>query len=355
MRFGLFNLMNEHGVDQQEVVQGTIDCVKLAEAMGFDVAWFAEHHFSNYSLCPSPLMMAAAAARETTAIGLGPAVIVAPLYNPIRVAEEIALLDRLSRGRAVIGIGSGYQRFEFEAFGADLAERQERMLEIWQIIDQAVHDNRFAHEGTFYRLPDVPQAIRLYRPRRLDSFFVSWSPGVIDHAVKVGGVPFITVGWGNSTALKSMRDFVVSKYKEAGHRLGSRFAAQRYVYVSDDKAEVRKVAEGIRYVGRSAGHMRIGAQVLDGHHIVDRPVEGEPSLEAIEANLPIGDADTVAERLVEEIRTVGITDLSCFMWPAGRPVKDVLRSMERFGAEVLPKITKALAVSASQTTEAVLG
>ncbi len=347
MGLGLFNLMNEHGIDQREVFEGTIACVRLADELGFDVAWFAEHHFSNYSLCPSPLMMAAAAARETRRIGLGPAVVVAPLYNPIRVAEEVALLDQLSRGRAVLGIGSGYQRFEFEAFGADLAERYDRMLEVWQIIDKAVHENRFGHAGPRYRLPDVPQAIRLYRPRRLETFFVAWTKAIIDHAVATDAVPLCTVGWGDARALAAMRAVVAEKYREAGHDLaGRRFAAQRYVFVSDDRAEVRKAALGVRYAGRCAGHMRVGAQVLDGHRIVDMPVAGEPTLEAIEAALPIGDAETVAERLLGEIATVGITDLSCFAWPAGVESRVVLRSMERFGAEVMPRVRQALAANA---------
>lgn len=343
MKLGIFNLMNQHKLEQSEVFEGTIACVKLAEEIGFDVAWFAEHHFSNYSLCPSPLMMAAAAARETSRIGLGPAVVVAPLYNPIRVAEEVALLDQLSHGRAVLGIGSGYQRFEFDAFGADLAERQDRMLEVWQIIDQAVHENRFEHRGRFYQLPNVPQAIRLHTKRPLETFFVSWSQPIIDYAVRRDAVPFITVGWGDSAALKGMRDFVASRYAEAGHSLtGRRFAAQRYVYVSDDAAELTRAAEGIRYAGRCAGQMRIGTQTLDGHIIVDSPVADEPSLETIKASVPIGPAEVVAERLLNEIQSVGITDLSCFTWPAGMESSAVLRSMERFGSSVLPLIRKGL-------------
>ncbi len=353
MRFGLFNLMNQFRIEQREVYQGTLDCVKQADAMGFDTAWFAEHHFSNYSLSPSPLMFAAAAARETRRIRLGPAVIVAPLYNPIRVAEEVALLDQLSEGRAALGIGSGYQRFEFEAFGADLAERQERMLEIWQIIDQAVHQNRFGYAGRFYQLPDVPQAIRLYTPRRIDTYFVSWSPAIINQAVATDAVPFITVGWGDSKALAGMHDFVAGKYAEAGHDLaGRRFAAQRYVYVTDDRAELDRVAAGIRYAGRCAGHMRVGAQVLDGHVIRDQKLEGEPSLEKIQQSVPIGSAETVAERIIAEVRTNGITDLSCFMWPAGIEAKAVLRSMERFGSEVMPLVTRALAEDGRKPAQA---
>ncbi|WP_137390585.1 LLM class flavin-dependent oxidoreductase [Rhodoligotrophos defluvii] len=347
MQFGLFNLMNQFNIDQREVYKGTLECTKLADALGFDTAWFAEHHFSNYSMCPSPLMMGAAAARETKRIRIGPAVIVAPLYNPIRLAEEIALLDQLSEGRVVLGIGSGYQRFEFEAFGADLAERQERMLEIWQIIDQAVHENRFEYSGRFYQLPAVPQAIVLYEPRRLDTYFVSWSPEIIRHAVATDAVPFITVGWGDTKALTAMHDFVAQKYADAGYSLkGRRFAAQRYVFVSDDRAELERVAAGIRYAGRCAGHMRVGAQVLNGHIIEDRPVEGEPSLEAIQAGLPIGSPEVVAERLVKEINANGITHLSCFMWPAGIESKAALRSMERFGKEVMPLIQKAVSPAA---------
>jgi len=343
MRFGLFNLMNQFNLDQREVYQGTIDCTKLVDEIGFDTAWFAEHHFSNYSLCPSPLMMASAAARETKRVRLGPAVVVAPLYNPIRVAEEVALLDQLSEGRAVLGLGSGYQRFEFEAFGADLAERSERMLEIWEIIDQAVHENRFEYSGKYYQLPDVPQAISLYRPRRLSTYFVSWSPEIIARAVKTEAIPFITVGWGNSDALKTMHDFVEQKYSEAGFELGNRpFAAQRYVFVSDDKAQLERVAKGIRYAGRCAGHMRVGAQELNGHFIVDKAIEGEPSLEQIQQGVPVGPAEVVAERLVKEIRANRISDLSCFMWPAGIPVAETLKSIERFGKEVMPLVEKEL-------------
>lgn len=343
MRLGLFNLMNEHGIGQAEIVEGTIACVKLVESIGFETAWFAEHHFSNYSLCPSPLMMAAAVARETSRIRLGPAVIVAPLYNPIRLAEELALVDQLSHGRVVLGIGSGYQRFEFDAFGADLLERQGRTVEIWKIIDQALGAGRLGFSGRHYSIPDVPQAIRLYRPRTIETFFTSFAPEVMDYAVQRRAVPFCTVGWGDTKALVSTRDMVAEQYRARGAGFpDGRFAAQRYVFVSENRQEVRRVAEGIRYAGRCGNHMRHGRQVLDDYRIVDLPFEGEPTLEAIEAGLPIGDPETVAERLITDIRTAGITDLSCFMWPAGIALRQALRSIERFGAEVLPLVQKAM-------------
>lgn len=344
MRFGLFNLMNQYGISQREVYAGTFDCVRLADDLGFDVAWFAEHHFANYSLSPSPLMVAAAAARETKRIRLGPAVVVAPLYNPIRLTEEVALLDQISNGRAVLGIGSGYQKFEFDAFGMDLGERQDRMLEVWQIISKGLSAQKFAFDGHYYQLPDVCQAIELARPRQIDTYYVAFYDRVIRHAVAQDATPFVTVGWGDSDALAAMRDAVDARYAESGFSLaGQKFAAQRYVYVSDDDAELDRVAAGIRYAGRCAGHMRVGAQQLDGHIIRDLPVEGEPSLAEIRRSLPIGPAEVVAERLVAEIRRNRITDLSCFMMPAGIEPRAVLRSMERFGAEVMPLVLRTLA------------
>ena len=97
-----------------------------------------------------------------------------------------------------------------------------------------------------------------------------------------------------------------------------------------------------RYAGRCAGHMRVGAQKLNGHIIEDLPVDGEPDLSTIRASLPIGGAEVVAERLVNEIRANGITEISCFMMPAGIAPHAALRSMERFGNEVMPLIAAAL-------------
>ena len=95
-----------------ELVDDAIRHTRIAESLGFGRAWFAEHHFSNYSLCPSPLMMVAHAAAATERIRLGTAVIVAPLHTPARLLGEIGLADSLSGGRLDLGIGNGYQHFE---------------------------------------------------------------------------------------------------------------------------------------------------------------------------------------------------------------------------------------------------
>ena len=105
MDLGIFNLMQQRGADvtSSELVDDAIRHTRIAESLGFGRAWFAEHHFSSYSLCPSPLMMVAHAAAMTERIRLGTAVIVAPLHTPARLLGEIGLADSLSGGRLDLG------------------------------------------------------------------------------------------------------------------------------------------------------------------------------------------------------------------------------------------------------------
>jgi alkanesulfonate monooxygenase SsuD/methylene tetrahydromethanopterin reductase-like flavin-dependent oxidoreductase (luciferase family) len=122
MEFGIFNLMGSRDPAKPtaEVFAEVTEQTRLADELGYRVAWFAEHHFSNYCLCASPLMMVAHCAPITKQIRLGTAVVVLPLYNPARLAAEIATADALSNGRLMLGIGAGYQPYEFERFGVDI-------------------------------------------------------------------------------------------------------------------------------------------------------------------------------------------------------------------------------------------
>jgi natural product biosynthesis luciferase-like monooxygenase protein len=123
MRFGLMQLVSGvGGRTPAEVYGDNLELVVLADELGFDCAWVAEHHFSDYGLVPNTLQYLAAAASRTTRIRLGAAVVVTTLHNPIRVAEEIGFLDQLSGGRIEVGVGRGYQPREFEAFGRSMED-----------------------------------------------------------------------------------------------------------------------------------------------------------------------------------------------------------------------------------------
>lgn len=113
MKFGSFLLMHSpDGAPPATVYSNAIAQAKRADALGFDAVWLAEHHFSTYGYAPNPLMFAVKLAAGTERIRIGTAVVVVPLYHPLRLAEDIALADHLSGGRLEVGFGSGYQDYE---------------------------------------------------------------------------------------------------------------------------------------------------------------------------------------------------------------------------------------------------
>src|SRR5437763_11868919 len=155
MEFGIFNLMGAREPEKTaaQVFAEVAEQTRLADELGYSIAWFAEHHFSNYCLCASPLVMVAHCASITQKIRLGTAVVVLPLYNPARLAAEVATADALSNGRLMLGIGAGYQPYEFDRFGVDLKQNLEMTEEFAEILDLALNQDFFSYEGKHYRLP----------------------------------------------------------------------------------------------------------------------------------------------------------------------------------------------------------
>src|SRR5881398_1084962 len=138
MDFGIFNLMGSREADKPtaQVFGEVAEQTRLADALGYTIAWFAEHHFSNYCLCASPLMMVAHCASIT---------------KRIRLATAVAL----SNGRLMLGIGAGYQPYEFERFGVDIARNLEMTDEFCDILDLAFSRDFFSYNGKHYQMPET--------------------------------------------------------------------------------------------------------------------------------------------------------------------------------------------------------
>jgi len=148
MDFGIFILAQQRGYHQtsQQVINNSIEQTVAAEQAGFGNAWYAEHHFNNYSLSPSPLMMVAHMAAKTTRIRLGTAVCILPLYQPARFLAEVGFVDTVSNGRLDLGVGSGYQEFEFERFGVKIADATAIYNEFLDILPKGLTQKIFEYE-----------------------------------------------------------------------------------------------------------------------------------------------------------------------------------------------------------------
>lgn len=127
----------------------------LADRLGYQVCFVAEHHFHPYGVVPNPAVILAAIAERTGRIRLGPAVSILPFRDPRNVAEDYAMVDQLSGGRLVLGLGSGYLKHEFAGFGRDPAEKRERFDENLALVRGLVAGERITHRGRFNQLEEV--------------------------------------------------------------------------------------------------------------------------------------------------------------------------------------------------------
>jgi len=137
----------------------------LAEPLGFDSVWAAEHHFTDYTMCPDPSQLLTWVAARSARVQVGSMVMVLPWHDPVRVAEQFAVLDHMSRGRAILGIGRGLARVEFEGFRVPMGESRRRFVEYAEAVIRALETGTIAYDGACYRQP--PKAIR---PRPFRSF-----------------------------------------------------------------------------------------------------------------------------------------------------------------------------------------
>lgn len=213
-----------------------LELARLAEASGFDSVWVSEHHGTSDGYLPSLLPFLAAVAAVTERIELGTGVVLAPLHDPIRLAEDAAVVDQLSGGRLILGLGAGWREEEFRTFGVPRSERVQRTVETVEICRRAWTGRRFSFEGRSYRY----ERVRVSPP-----------------PAREGGPPIYLGG-----------------YADAAVRRAGRLADG---YITDDtgpeqvRRYVRLVEQGAREAGRDAGSL--GLVLLQNAFVVP---EGDP-------------------------------------------------------------------------------
>jgi alkanesulfonate monooxygenase SsuD/methylene tetrahydromethanopterin reductase-like flavin-dependent oxidoreductase (luciferase family) len=347
MEFGIFNLMGarEAGKPATQVFGEVTEQTRLADELGYAIAWFAEHHFSNYCLCASPLMMVAHCASITTRIRLGTAVVVLPLYNPARLAAEIATADALSNGRLMLGIGAGYQPYEFERFGVDIAKNLEMTSEFCDILDLAFSRDFFSYQGRHYQMAEAHIPVRPVQ-KPIPIYVAGHSQAMFRTAAR-HGYRVMTSGRVDGTQLlaEQYADIVAAFAAENVPVSRAHITLNRFAHITGSREEGMRFAENARYQARLASSLRRRKEIMRGTVLIDEPFPGEPSLETIYDNLLIGDVETVAEKLAAEIRAAQPVHV-CFSFKVGdTPHKAAMRSMELVIGEVKPRVEKALGVA----------
>lgn len=157
MKFGVLQFFSWPGrrVPLDVVYERAFQRIDMMERTGYDAVWLAEHHFSSYSVCPSIHMMGTHIAARTARLRIGTAVSLAPFYHPLRLAEEVALLDVLSGGRVNWGVGRGFDPTEYRAFGVDPEESYPRYREAVEVVLAAWQNERLNFAGRFHQFEDI--------------------------------------------------------------------------------------------------------------------------------------------------------------------------------------------------------
>ena len=138
-----------------EVYQNELRLADLAEPLGYESIWGVEHHFTDYTMCPDVLQFLSYMAGRTEKVQLGSMVVVLPWHNPVRIAEQFSVLDHLSGGRAVVGVGRGLARVEFDGFQLDMAESRTRFAESARMLVQALEEGVAESNGELIKQPRV--------------------------------------------------------------------------------------------------------------------------------------------------------------------------------------------------------
>ncbi len=340
MDIGTFLLMQSPaGRPSQEVYARGIEQAQAAEELGYRNVWLGEHHFSTYGYLSRPCQLATYIAAKTSKLRVGTAVIVVPLHHPLIIAEEIAMLDILSGGRLDVGLGRGYQRYEFERFGLELDSGGQRWDESIDILLKSFVGKPFSYEGKLFPIPETsvyPQPMQKPHP---PIWITAQSAYSIEAAVK-RGFNVLTGGFG--VPIERLAEFggifnrVVAEVKPPKP---PRVGVQRAVYVTKDAADARDAAEQARWNMRVTLSLRNNYERVEHGNAVPVPAKTEPTIdELIDRYLVIGTPDTVIRQIKRVKELVGITHFNCSFWFGDLSQARVLRSMELFAKDVMPAV-----------------
>lgn len=357
MEFGVFILAQQRGYHQtsQQVISNSIEQTIAAEQAGFNSAWYAEHHFNNYSLSPSPLMMIAHMAAKTTRIRLGTAVCILPLYHPARFLAEVGFVDTVSNGRLDLGIGSGYQEFEFERFGVNIADASAIYNEFLDIIPKGLNQKIFEYEGKFLKVPPSSIAVRCVQDPMPPIWVTSGNPVALSRGVREGHNLFVTALLNGNEAIRGLRERLDKVADENGKDLDDdvKFGFLRCAFASDKSSEIDAYLDNARFQRRISESLKFRrAQSEDGYMVREVPSPTDPTFEQLRQNLPVGPVNQVIDKMLEEISILRPKHIALQTQLGDFDQKTMLRQIGLWGEKIIPAIQKELARNPAPTKKA---
>ena len=334
-----------------QVYEDILKGAELAEELGFDSVWIAEHAFSEHSIISSPHSLLAAIAARTKKVKIGVACTIVPWHAPLRLAQDLATVDIISGGRVVVGVGRGYQKREFDIYGIDIAESRNRFLEGMDIAIKAWTEDRFSYNGEFFSFPEVmviPKPVQQPTPPILMA--VTHSPDSVEIAVHNRWGLF-TVGSSFFPASPDSDQNLISLYHKRMLEEGVasediEIAAVRNVYVAptDDEA-IDLLTPRLEWAGDMGEFLRRPVSLMAnapggllGYESYVRDPFIEPDLVAergIEGMAAIGGPEKVT-RAIKDLEDNHVTNFISYLDAGGLDFDQVSSSLRLFAEKVMP-------------------
>ena len=308
MKVGILQFFGwrDRSVPLNSVYQTALERFAIMDRTGYDAVWLAEHHFSSFSVCPSVHMMGTMAAARTTRLRIGMAVSLAPFYNPLRLAEEVALLDVLSGGRVNWGAGRGFERSEFAAFGIPGEESAPRFHETVDIVLKAWTNQRLTYEGRFYRYDDVEVLPKPLQAPHPPTWMAASSTPALEWAASQGHSILMDPHASGADLIRKRRHYG-AKLAEAGYSDAGRTIPMSRLIAIDE------TAEKARAVAKRAAEWMVASYVGAGHDNVRQEVRSFGGRDPIEFYLDEvvihGTADSVVDQIQSFAAEIGMTYL----------------------------------------------
>jgi alkanesulfonate monooxygenase SsuD/methylene tetrahydromethanopterin reductase-like flavin-dependent oxidoreductase (luciferase family) len=334
--FGMFDWIDSRGVPLHQLYDERIRLVQAAEAGGFFCYHLAEHHATPLGMAPSPSLFLSALARETSTIHLGPLVYLLPTYNPMRLVEEICMLDNLSHGRLEVGVGRGASQFELAHLGVDVSKQRELFAEALEVVLAGLKTERLTHNGANFSYENAPIEVRPYQQPSPPFWYAASNP---ESVAWCGRNAINMLHGGTASGARSNFDLYFETWE--AHRddparinvnvTAPRVGLTRQVFVADTDEEAMTVAR-VAHAVWSKSFVKLwheyGDTHLDPRTDFDRACSGGAVI--------VGSPESVRRTVTQHFEESGGNYLmGSFAWGALTPEQS-LHSIDLFAREVMP-------------------
>jgi alkanesulfonate monooxygenase SsuD/methylene tetrahydromethanopterin reductase-like flavin-dependent oxidoreductase (luciferase family) len=340
-----FGNLHENLSDEQ-MYHGELRLAELADRLGFDSLWAVEHHFDDYAMCPDNVVFLAHVAARTQLVRLGTGAVILPWNDPLRVAEKMIMLDILSGGRAIFGMGRGLSRLEYAPFGIPMGESRARFDEAAAMIVEALETGYIEGDGAYY-----PQPRTRLRPGPRGSFrgrlyCVAGSPDSVTSCVSLGA-SLMTIVVRPVQDLMPTFDSYRDQYREVHSAEPPPISLNVNMYCHEDAAvaadRARRhigafFASNVRHYEMASGHF---AQTAGYERYAEqaealREAGLEKAAEGFAAAALWGTPEQIVGKLGAIRDVLGNFELIVLPSFGGMPYEQAERSLELFAKEVMP-------------------